>query len=136
MPIHKSICCTQICKLIVQFTWHLIEWLPNKDGGKENYDAIELFHHMNEQFEEQAPGTMIIAEESCCQDVHIKVVHQNFQGHVHPLENEPVPRVALCKKPMAVYEVHLGSWKKKDDGTEDHRKPPMYALDEACHPTY
>lgn len=40
------------------------EWLPNKDGGKENYDAIELFHHMNEQFEEQAPGTMIIAEES------------------------------------------------------------------------
>ena len=40
------------------------EWLPNKDGGKENYDAIDLFHHMNEQFERLAPGTMIIAEES------------------------------------------------------------------------
>ena len=40
------------------------EWLPNEDGGKENYDAINLFHHMNEQFEERAPGTMVIAEES------------------------------------------------------------------------
>ena len=40
------------------------EWLPNKDGGKENYDAINLFHHMNEQFEKQVPGCMIIAEES------------------------------------------------------------------------
>jgi len=40
------------------------EWLPNEDGGKENYDAINLFHHMNDQFERLAPGTMIIAEES------------------------------------------------------------------------
>ena len=40
------------------------EWLPNEDGGNENYDAIHLFHHMNREFEKQAPGTMIIAEES------------------------------------------------------------------------
>lgn len=40
------------------------EWLPNEDGGKENYDAINLFHHLNEQMEELAPGTMMIAEES------------------------------------------------------------------------
>lgn len=40
------------------------EWLPNENGGKENLDAIELFHHMNVQFENKAPGTMIIAEES------------------------------------------------------------------------
>ena len=40
------------------------EWLPNEDGGKENYDAIHLFRHMNEVFEKEEPGTMIIAEES------------------------------------------------------------------------
>lgn len=40
------------------------EWLPNEHGGKENTDAIRLFMHMNEQFEKQAPGTVIIAEES------------------------------------------------------------------------
>ena len=40
------------------------EWLPNEDGGKENYDAINLFHHLNEQMEKFAPGTMMIAEES------------------------------------------------------------------------
>ncbi len=40
------------------------EWLPNEDGGNENYDAINFFHHMNEEFDKQAPGAMIIAEES------------------------------------------------------------------------
>lgn len=40
------------------------EWLPNEDGGNENYDAIRFFHHMNNELEYRAPGTMIIAEES------------------------------------------------------------------------
>ena len=40
------------------------EWLPNENGGKENLDAINLFMHMNEQFEDRAPGTVVIAEES------------------------------------------------------------------------
>ena len=35
-----------------------------KKGGNENYDAINLFRHMNEQFEKQCPETEIIAEES------------------------------------------------------------------------
>ena len=40
------------------------EWLPNEDGGNENYDAIHLFQHMNQVFEKEVPGCMIIAEES------------------------------------------------------------------------
>ncbi|MCH5267690.1 MAG: 1,4-alpha-glucan branching protein GlgB [Lachnospiraceae bacterium] len=40
------------------------EWLGNDDGGNENYDAINLFKHMNNEFEEQVPGSMVIAEES------------------------------------------------------------------------
>ncbi|MCR5624459.1 MAG: 1,4-alpha-glucan branching protein GlgB [Lachnospiraceae bacterium] len=40
------------------------DWLPNVDGGNENYDAIEFFHHLNSVCEKEEPGTMIIAEES------------------------------------------------------------------------
>ena len=40
------------------------QWLPNEKGGKENLDAIALFHHMNEILEERDPGALMIAEES------------------------------------------------------------------------
>lgn len=40
------------------------EWLPNEDGGNENHDAIEFFHHMNNELSYRAPGTLLIAEES------------------------------------------------------------------------
>ena len=40
------------------------EWLPNEDGGNENYDAINFFHHMNNEISYRAPGTLLIAEES------------------------------------------------------------------------
>lgn len=40
------------------------EWLPNEDGGNENYDAIRFFHHMNNEISHRAPGTLLIAEES------------------------------------------------------------------------
>lgn len=40
------------------------EWLPNEDGGNENYDAINFFHLLNSTMEKEEPGTMMIAEES------------------------------------------------------------------------
>ncbi|MGN0396266.1 MAG: alpha amylase C-terminal domain-containing protein, partial [Coprococcus sp.] len=40
------------------------QWLPNKDGGKENYEAIELMQHINKVMEEKYPGAYLIAEES------------------------------------------------------------------------
>ena len=40
------------------------EWLPNKDGGNENYDAIKLLQNVNAIMEERNPGAYLIAEES------------------------------------------------------------------------
>ena len=40
------------------------QWLPNKDGGNENYDAIELLRKINTVVEERNPGAFLIAEES------------------------------------------------------------------------
>lgn len=40
------------------------EWIPNQDGGRENYDAIGLFKWMNEQIYHHFPNAMTIAEES------------------------------------------------------------------------
>ena len=40
------------------------QWLPNKDGGNENYDAIELLRKINTVMEERNPGAFLIAEES------------------------------------------------------------------------
>ena len=40
------------------------QWLPNKDGGNENYEAIELLRKINTVMEERNPGAFLIAEES------------------------------------------------------------------------
>jgi 1,4-alpha-glucan branching enzyme len=40
------------------------EWVPNKDGGRENYEAIELLHRMNITTYGEVPGIVTIAEES------------------------------------------------------------------------
>ena len=40
------------------------QWLPNKDGGNENYDAIEMLRKINTVMEERNPGAFLIAEES------------------------------------------------------------------------
>ena len=40
------------------------EWRPNKDGGRENYEAIEFLKQLNTLAHEHCPGSMVIAEES------------------------------------------------------------------------
>ena len=40
------------------------EWIPNKDGGRENYEAIALLQRMNVTTYGEVPGIMTVAEES------------------------------------------------------------------------
>jgi 1,4-alpha-glucan branching enzyme len=40
------------------------EWVQNKDGGRENYEAIDLLKRVNEVVGTECPGAITIAEES------------------------------------------------------------------------
>jgi 1,4-alpha-glucan branching enzyme len=40
------------------------QWIPNRDGGRENYEAIALLQHMNMTTYGEVPGIMTVAEES------------------------------------------------------------------------
>jgi 1,4-alpha-glucan branching enzyme len=40
------------------------EWLPNRDGGRENLEAIEFLRQMNNAVHRAFPGILTIAEES------------------------------------------------------------------------
>ena len=40
------------------------EWVPNRDGGRENYEAIALLRDMNRTVYGEVPGIMTVAEES------------------------------------------------------------------------
>ncbi len=40
------------------------DWVPNRDGGRENYEAIAFLKRLNSEVYAQFPGAMMIAEES------------------------------------------------------------------------
>ena len=39
-------------------------WLPNEEGGNQNWDAVRFMQHMNKVVEERVPGAIMVAEES------------------------------------------------------------------------
>jgi 1,4-alpha-glucan branching enzyme len=40
------------------------EWVPNRHGGRENLEAIDFLRHLNDVVDLEAPGALVIAEES------------------------------------------------------------------------
>jgi len=40
------------------------EWVPNRFGGRENLEAIDFLRHLNDVVSLEAPGALMIAEES------------------------------------------------------------------------
>lgn len=40
------------------------EWIPNRDGGRENYEAIAFLRETNEIVHRESPGAVTLAEES------------------------------------------------------------------------
>lgn len=40
------------------------EWIPNRDGGRENYEAINFLREVNRVLGQEAPGAITVAEES------------------------------------------------------------------------
>ncbi|MGJ8622626.1 MAG: 1,4-alpha-glucan branching protein GlgB [Yoonia sp.] len=56
------------------------EWVPNKDGGRENYEAIAMMQEMNAATYGAHPGIMTVAEESTAFPGVSSPVDQNGLG--------------------------------------------------------
>ncbi|SDZ21961.1 1,4-alpha-glucan branching enzyme [Jannaschia faecimaris] len=56
------------------------EWVPNKDGGRENYEAIAMMQEMNTAAYGAHPGIMTVAEESTAYPGVSAPVDQNGLG--------------------------------------------------------
>ena len=56
------------------------EWIPNKDGGRENLDAVEFLKKMNKAVYGSHPGIVTIAEESTSWPKVSAPVHEGGLG--------------------------------------------------------
>ena len=65
------------CMLYLDFGKGPGQWLPNKDGGHENLDAIAFLRRLNETVYREAPGAITIAEESTA---FPRVTHPTSEG--------------------------------------------------------
>ena len=65
------------CMLYHDFCREEGNWLPNKDGGNENYEAVAFLRRLNETAYRECPGIMMIAEEATA---YSGVTRQTDQG--------------------------------------------------------
>ncbi len=56
------------------------EWIPNEDGGRENWEAVKFLQAMNTEIYGQHPGVFTIAEESTSWPGVSKPVHEGGLG--------------------------------------------------------
>jgi 1,4-alpha-glucan branching enzyme len=59
------------------------QWIPNRHGGRENLEAIEFLQHLNEVVRSEAPGALMIAEESTAWPGVSRPVQQGGLGFSH-----------------------------------------------------
>ncbi|MBR3333700.1 MAG: 1,4-alpha-glucan branching protein GlgB [Clostridia bacterium] len=65
------------CMLYLDFGKEPGQWLPNKDGGHENLDAVSFLQKLNETVNRECPGAITVAEESTA---YPKVTHPIAYG--------------------------------------------------------
>ncbi len=56
------------------------EWIPNEDGGRENWEAVKFLQAMNKEIYGQHPGVFTIAEESTSWPGVSQPVHEGGLG--------------------------------------------------------
>ncbi len=56
------------------------EWIPNEDGGRENWEAVKFLQAMNTEIYGQHPGVFTVAEESTSWPGVSKPVHEGGLG--------------------------------------------------------
>lgn len=80
------------------------EWVPNRYGGRENIESIEFLRHLNDVVAHEAPGALVIAEESTAWPGVSQPTEQGGLGFaykwnmgwmhdtLHYIQNDPIHR--------------------------------------------